>query len=62
MTKLIKAIKNNIRRTYKNKLCALALIIIGIISMNLETDGGTIMAFMLIIGVPLFFSKQNHIC
>lgn len=62
MTKLIKAIKKNIRRTYKNKLCALTLVIIGIISMYLDTDGGTIMTFMLLIGVPLFFSKQNHIC
>lgn len=61
MTKLIKAIKKNIRRTYKNKLCALALIIIGIIITNIDNDA-TSLVFTLLIGIPLFFSKQNHIC
>lgn len=61
MTKIIKAIKKNLRRTYKNKLCALALIIIGIGPIYLENDA-TFMIFALLIGLPLFFAKQNHIC
>lgn len=60
MTKIIKAIKKNIRRTYKNKLCALALIIVGICPIYLENDA-TFMILALLFGIPLFFSKQNHI-
>ena len=60
MTKIIKAIKKNLRRTYKNKLCTLALIIVGIVPIYLENDA-TFMTFALLIGIPLFFSKQNHI-
>ena len=61
MTKLIKAIKKNIRRTYKNKLCALALIIVGIFTTIIDNDA-TFLVFALLIGISLFFSKQNHIC
>lgn len=61
MTKIMKAIKKNLRRTYKNKLCALALIIVGIGPIYLENDA-TFMIFALLIGIPLFFAKQNHIC
>lgn len=61
MTKIMKAIKKNLRRTYKNKLCALALIIVGIGPIYLENDA-TFMIFALLIGIPLSFAKQNHIC
>lgn len=61
MTKLIKAIKKNIRRTYKNKLCALALIILGIIATSIDRDA-TVLVLTLLFGLPLFFAKQNYIC
>ena len=54
-------IKRYFRRTYKNKLCALALIIIGVIATNIDNDA-TVLAFTLLIGLPLFFAKRNHIC
>lgn len=60
MTKLIKAIKKNIRRTYKNKLCALALIILGIIATSIDKDA-TVLIFTLLLGIPLFFSRKNQI-
>lgn len=61
MRKILKAIKKNLRRTYKNKLCAIALIIIGFLPIYIENDA-TVLVVSLMIGIPLFFSKQNHIC
>lgn len=56
-----KEIKRYFRRTYKNKLCAIAMIIIGIIATNIDNDA-TVLVFTLLFGLPLFFAKRNHIC
>ena len=52
--------KKYIRRTYKNKLCALALIILGLIFTSVSNDI-TVLVFLSILGVPLFFAKKNYI-
>ena len=52
--------KRYIRRTYKNKICALALIIVGMGPIYLENDA-TFMVVALLFGIPLFFSKENHV-
>ncbi len=44
----------------KNKLYALLLVIIGALSILIEHDG-TFFIFALIIGLPLFFAKENWI-
>ncbi len=42
----------------KNKLYALLLVIIGTLSIFIEYDV-TFFIFTLMIGIPLFFSKEN---
>lgn len=49
-----------IRRTWKNKLAAIALIVIGLMFMNVEGDG-TVFVFTLIFGIPLFFTRVNYV-
>lgn len=50
-----------VRRTFKNKICALALIIIGLLTMSLENDA-TVLVMLSIFALPLFLSNKNHIC
>lgn len=50
----------NIRRTIKNKLCAITLLIVGLIPLLVYRDG-TFLAFATVIGLPLFFAKDNWI-
>jgi len=44
----------------KNKLCALVLILIGLVPILIERDV-TLFIFTLMIGLPLFFAKENWI-
>lgn len=46
--------------TYANKLVAIALIGLSCVPILLDGDA-TIMIFMLIVAIPLFFSKRNWI-
>lgn len=55
-----KKVKRYFQRTYKNKLIALALITLGALSVGLEKDI-TFLVFTLLIGIPLFFSKDNWV-
>ena len=48
------------RELLKNKLYALALILIGLVPILIERDG-TVFILALIIGLPLFFAKENWI-
>lgn len=45
--------------TYKNKLAAIVLLAIGIVSERLSGDG-TFLVLTIIFDVPLFFAKENH--
>lgn len=47
-------------RTYKNKLCALALVLIGWLSTLIDNEG-TAFVLCLMIAVPLFFTRNNWI-
>ena len=49
-----------IRRTYKNKLCAAALLICGLFSTYVMKEASALL-YMSIISIPLFFSKENWI-
>jgi len=44
----------------KNKLYALALILIGLVPILIERDG-TFFILALMLGLPLFFAKENWI-
>jgi hypothetical protein len=48
------------RELLKNKLYSLILIGIGALSVLIEYDG-TFFIFSLMLGVPLFFAKENWI-
>jgi hypothetical protein len=48
------------KKTWKNKILALFLAGVGYLSA-LITGDGTAFVFLLIIAVPLFFAKRNHI-
>lgn len=56
----MKNFKKYMRRTIKNKLCSMALLSIGIITQKLTGDG-TVLLFFLILGLPLFFARENYI-
>ena len=50
----------NIKKTWKNKLAALGLALVGYLSMLPEKDA-TAFVFLLMFAIPLFFAKENHI-
>lgn len=47
-----------IRRTLKNKLCAIALLGIGVLSTIPDGDA-TFLVLISFIAIPLFFTKEN---
>lgn len=49
-----------IRRTFKNKVVALAMIGLGVASRMLSDDA-TFLVFMLIFAIPLFFARKNYV-
>ena len=51
---------NYIKRTWKNKATAMLLLAIGYVSTLIDNDG-TILAFMVIISVPMLFIDENLI-
>lgn len=50
-----------IRRTWKQKICALALILIGIVSAIVSGGEANALIFLGFIGVPLFFAGTNYL-
>lgn len=58
--KYIERFSEYMRKTYINKCFAIALILIGIVSMYILNDG-TFLAFMMFFGLPLFFINDNYI-
>lgn len=49
-----------VRETWKNKIAALLLILIGYATLKVSNDG-TGLLFILLMAIPLFFSKRNCI-
>lgn len=52
--------KRYLKRTWKNKLAALMLLIAGAIPIWFDGDA-TMFVLMLMVAIPLFFAKENHI-
>lgn len=48
------------RELIKNKIYSLILIMTGVLPILIDGDG-TFFIFVLMLGVPLFFSKKNQI-
>lgn len=59
-TSIMGRIVNNLRRTYMNKLCAIALLICGTVPVMIDGDG-TFLLFAGIIAIYMFFAKDNWI-
>lgn len=49
-----------LRRTWKNKLAALGLAVVGYWSIGIDNDA-TAFVFFLFFAIPLFFARRNHI-
>lgn len=49
-----------IRRTYKNKLCAVTLFVFGLFASCVIKEASALL-YISIISIPLFFSKENWI-
>lgn len=62
MKKLMNCIiKLTKHKLFKNKLYSIILMILGYISVKILDGDATVFIFMLCIGLPLFFSKENWI-
>ena len=59
MLRILQKIVQNIIRTYKNKLWALALLVIGFITMKVSNDS-TVTILLAVFSATLFFSKENY--
>lgn len=55
-----KIFRQYMKRTIKNKIVALMLIILGVLSVFIDGDG-TFMIFAAAVSIALFFSKNNYI-
>ena len=49
-----------LRRTWKNKVAALALALVGYLSTFIDGDCGGFV-FLLFIAVPMFFARDNFV-
>lgn len=52
--------KSYLKKTWKNKVTAMILLAIGYVSTFIDNDG-TILAFMVIVSVPMLFIDDNLI-
>ena len=59
MKRIMKGLFN--RKTLKNKIYSLALILVGYISIHLLDGDATAFIVSLMLGIPVFFSKENVI-
>lgn len=48
-------------KTLKNKVCALLLLMVGVVPILIEGDA-SFLVFAACLGIPLFFAKRNWIC
>lgn len=59
--KYIKSIKGYFHRTYKNKVCALLMLILGLLTTLICEDGTAFVFLTVVFALPLFLSKENCI-
>ena len=51
----------HLKRTWKNKLVALALMGLGYLSIGISNDATAFVFSSMVFGVPLFFAKRNYV-
>lgn len=59
-TKLVRRIRNNLRETLANKVCALVLLTCGWLMLKVSGDG-TSLVFLGCLAVPMFIDNENWI-
>lgn len=59
MNKYIKNFIKYLNKTWKNKLVALSLVTLGVISVPILDNDGTILVLTILMGIPLIFEKEN---
>lgn len=59
MNKYIKNFIKHLNKTWKNKLVALSLVTLGVISVPILDNDGTILVLTILMGIPLIFEKEN---
>lgn len=57
---MVKRIKEYLKKTWKNKLVAIALVLLGYISTLVDGDG-TAFIFLLIVALPVFIVDADFI-
>ena len=60
MKTYLKKFQEYMCETCLNKLVAIALLVLGVLSTRIEGDG-TYLVFIGILSIGLFFSRKNHI-
>lgn len=60
MKKYLKKFRDYLKRTYKNKIGALAFILLGYISYILNEGDGTFFVLTVIFGIPLFIMDEEE--
>lgn len=56
---MYKRFVRHLRKTWKQKLCAMALAAVGVLSAMLSEGDATALIIMLFIAVPMFFSNRT---
>lgn len=49
------------RKLLKNKVYSIAMILLGYLTMHVLEGDCTVLIFMLMLGLPIFFAKENVI-
>lgn len=52
--------KDNLKRTWKNKLAAIVLLAMSSVPIWVDRDA-TIFALMLVVAIPLFFARRDYV-
>ena len=56
----IRQMKRYLKRTWKNKLMAIVIVLPCVVATQIEGDA-TLLILSLMVAIPLFFAKKNYI-
>ena len=56
--KAMRGLIRNLSKTYQNKLCAIAMLLMGMLGVVIESDA-TALIFLALIALPMFFSRED---
>lgn len=59
MNKYIRRFIKHLNKTWKNKLVAFLLVTLGVISVPILDNDGTVLLLTILMGIPLMFEREN---